>query len=187
MKSLKKIITISIITLFSIVPMTVVSAQSTDLRTSNLNVDEKFGLEAINIPLFGNFIKFDTTNASIFSWLAFAGALVSIGFVIFWIFLLVRAGLKAVRSLGNAEELGEAYKKVQSVFLGAIITMMFPLVLSIIGAILGIGSIFSWPKMFEFCNYTSGDAKYTYYFQAYLSVDEKATPGFADANCGKAP
>jgi len=62
------------------------------------------------------------------------------------------------------------------------ITFLVPIILSVVGVLLGIGTIFAWPKMFSSCNAVSFDAtqNYQYYFQAYLKEGEAA----ADALCG---
>mgnify|MGYP001420677732 len=144
------------------------------------NVDNKVGIEEIRVPIFASFIDFNTENASIFSWVSFIGALATVGLVIFWIFLLVKAGVKGLQSQGNAEALGGAFKQVQSVLLGAIITLFFPFVLSVIGVFFGIGTIFSWPKMFQFCAESSG---VQFYYQALLSDDVNGDRSAAEAKC----
>jgi len=94
--------------------------------------------------------------------------------VIFWIFLLVKAGVKGLQSQGSPEGIAEAFKQVQSVLVGAIITLFFPVVLSIIGVFFGIGTIFSWPKMFQFCAESSG---VQFYYQALLYKDPNDITG----------
>jgi Trk-type K+ transport system membrane component len=148
------------------------------------DIDSNIGLEEIRVPIFASFIDFNTQNASIFSWLSFLGALATIGLVVFWIFLLIKAGVKGMQSQGNPENVAEAFKQVQSVLIGAIVTLFFPFVLSVIGVFLGIGTIFSWPKMFQFCNETT---EYQFYYQALLARDqgstEQRTPDQAEAAC----
>lgn len=150
----------------------------------NCEIDENVGLEELRIPIFNNFIDFNTNNASIFSWISFAGALATVGLVIFWIFLLIRAGVKGMQSQGNQEGIAESFKQVQSILLGAGISLAFPIVLSLIGLLLGIGTIFSWPKMFQFCTESSG---FQFYYQALLdsSLPESANGNqdVADTNC----
>lgn len=145
------------------------------------NIDNNVGLQEIRIPIFASFIDFNTENASIFSWASFIGSLATIGLVVFWIFLLVRAGVKGLQSQGNAEALGAAFKQVQTVLVSAAITLIFPLLLSIIGVFLGIGTIFSWPKMFQFCSESSG---FQFYYQALLDKD---TSGAQDAEAKCSP
>lgn len=148
---------------------------------SELNIDNEIGLREIRIPIFTSFIDFNTENASIFSWLAFVGSLATIGLVVFWVFLLVKAGVKGMQSQGNSENLGLAFKQVQSVLIGAAISLLFPLVLSIIGLVLGIGTIFSWPKMFQLCDDSTG---YQFYFQALLDGQKgDGTTAGADNAC----
>lgn len=146
----------------------------------NCTIDNNVGLEEIRVPVFASFIDFNTENASIFSWVSFIGALATVGLVIFWIFLLVKAGLKGIQSQGTPEKLAEAFKQVQSVLVGAAISLFFPLVLSIIGVFFGIGTIFSWPKMFQFCDESSG---VQFYYQALLADDVKGDKSAAEAKC----
>lgn len=149
----------------------------------NCGLDDNIGLQEIRVPIFSSFIDFNTENASIFSWLSFIGALATIGLVVFWIFLLVKAGVKGIQSQGNPEALGEAFKQVQSVLIGAIISLIFPFVLSVIGLFFGIGTIFSWPKMFQFCEESSG---VQFYYQALLDESAGGDKDVAEARCNGA-
>ncbi|CAG1022496.1 hypothetical protein DOJK_01711 [Patescibacteria group bacterium] len=146
----------------------------------NCNIDDELALGEIRIPIFASFIDFDTNNASILSWLSFVGALATIGLVVFWVFLLVKAGVKGLQSQGNAENLAVAFKQVQSVLLGAAITLFFPVVLSVVGLLLGVGTIFSWPKMFQFCSDTTN---YEFYYQALLDKTQNTDAAAAEAAC----
>ncbi len=153
-----------------------------DVTNKNLG-DNKVNILPISIPFFKNFINFNTNNANLLSWAAFIGALATVGLVIFWIYLIIKAGVKALQSQGNPEGLEEAFKRVRSVLIGASISLFFPAILSLVGVFLGIGTIFQWPKMFEDCN--SGD--HQYYFQAYLAAPKEkpdADPEvYADSIC----
>jgi len=149
------------------------------LKGSGINIQE------LDIPFFTSFIDFNTNNASIWTWLIFAGGLFTVGLVIFWISLLVRAGFKAMQSGGNAEGLTELSKSIRSIFIGITLTIMVPIILSVTGTALGIGNVFQWPKMFTKCNVTSGTVKYEYYFQAYLAAGSKHIDPktYADSQC----
>lgn len=153
---------------------------NTSTSCVNCNLDENIGLQEIRIPIFASFIDFDTNNASILSWASFIGALATVGLVVFWVFLLVRAGVKGLQSQGDATNLGDAYKSVQAVLIGAAVTMIFPLFLSIVGLLLGIGTIFSWPKMFQFCD---DSTNYEFYYQALLDAKNDSDHSKAEAAC----
>ena len=179
--------TIILTILLSVMFFAPISAQSNPGGLANQNVtcvdcdvDSNIGIEEIRVPIFASFVDFNTENASIFFFVSFVGALATIGLVIFWIFLLVKAGVKGLQSQGNAEALGGAFKQVQSVLLGAIITLFFPFILSVIGVFFGIGTIFSWPKMFQFCAESSG---VQFYYQALLADDVKGDRAAAEAKC----
>lgn len=137
-----------------------------------------FEISPIYIPVF----VAPDPSFSIFSWIFFIGALASIGAVIFWIYRIIKAAVKALRSEGKSEDLGEAWKEVQGVIISAAMTLAFPVILSLVGAILGIGTIFEWPRMFRECD--EGAAS-DYYFQAFLAVPEGNTDpiGYADGQC----
>ena len=150
---------------------------------ANVNVDptDKFKLEPIKIPLFnvGN-----TVNFSIFSWLAFAGSLATVGLVIFWIYLMIRAGIKGLQSEGKPEGIAEAANQVKSVLIGMFITFLFPAILSLAGTFVGVGNIFQWPKMFSYCNGSAAvgqSTQDTYYFQVFLREGAAS----ADSKCNQ--
>ncbi len=137
------------------------------VKADSVDIPDNFKLQPIIIPLF---TSANTVNFSIFSWLAFAGGLATVGLVIFWVFLIIKAAIGALQSEGKPEGLAEAGNKVKSVFIGMLITFLFPAVLSVAGAFLGIGNIFQWPKMLSVCN----SSQYNYYFQAFLKEPDTA-------------
>jgi hypothetical protein len=57
------------------------------------------------------------------------------------------------------------------------ITFLIPLFLSLIGAFLGIGSIFQWPQSFQLCD----NPEYRFYFEAYAKTGSQSE---AEAACG---
>jgi hypothetical protein len=137
-------------------------------------------LEPIIIPFFPVFDAIDAKYYTILSWLTFAGGLV-IGFaIIIWVGRILLAGIEAVRSSGDPDKLKESYDKVKADFMGVGLTLIFPIILTIIGAFLGIGNIFDWPRMFSGCE----DPAYEYYFQAYLQAPRTDDAlQFADDRC----
>ena len=181
---MKSILLIFVFSLMFVLPLSAQVNRAGGVANSsgcvNCTLDNNIGLEAIKVPIFSSFIDFNTQNASIFSWVAFIGSLATVGLVIFWIFLLVKAGVAGLQSQGNPEALALAFKQVQSVLVGAAISLFFPFVLSVIGVFFGIGTIFSWPKMFQFCNESSG---VQFYYQALLDKDIKGDKTKADAKC----
>ncbi len=183
MKYLKKILTI--ISFTALIFPTVIHAL--DAGTSNV------GLDPIVIPFFPVFGTINSKSYTVISWITFIGGVLIILVVIFWILRILLAGLEAIRSEGDQEKLQEAFKKLQSNLVGVGVTFLIPIILTVIGFVLGIGSIFNWPKMFSDCpgshpQYDSSGNRvsgYDYYFQAYFS----AKPGedstqVADATCG---
>jgi hypothetical protein len=128
-------------------------------------------LKPIEIPVFPILQSgFDPSYATIYSWLAFVGIILSI--IIFAVFVLRLIGL-AYKAITKGEEdstLTDVYKKVRFNFLGLFIVFMTPLVLSLIGSLLGVGNIFQWPKMFSSC----ANSEYEFYFEAYLREGEVA-------------
>jgi hypothetical protein len=181
-QNLKKILLIFF--LLTVLNLNIVQAQTLDLRDigETGTGEDLFQLKPIEIVLFPSpaFI----TNASLFSWLAYAGNLVVIGLFIFWIFKIIQAGIGALRSNGDQKQLEDSYKKVKANFIGIFITFLFPIILSAIGIVLGVGNIFQWPQMFSFCevntNLDGTEYQFNFYFQAYLRTGDKA---IADAIC----
>lgn len=162
--------------------ITVVGAQpgasSTDVGLGGDGIDENVGLEEIKIPIFGqpSFLK-DTPYYTIFSWISFGGLLFSIGLVIFWIALIVRAAFQAVQSEGNEEGLGESFKRVQSVFVGAGVALLVPIAISLFGGIIGLGPLWDWPAGLRDC---PGGSK-QYFFQQVLELKGSAEDPVAEA------
>jgi hypothetical protein len=143
-------------------------------NSGDFSVSQDVGLREIRVPIFSSFIDFNTENASVLTWITFLGGILTVGLVVFWIYLIVKAGVKGMQSQGNAEKLSEAFQQLQSVLVGAALTLVFPLFLSLIGLFLGIGTIFSWPKMFQFCTGSSANGtEYEFYFQALLDSNNK--------------
>lgn len=128
------------------------------------DLDTGTGLNEIVIPLFSSSLFGFAENASIISWLAFAGGLFTVIILAYWIFRILVSGIQALRSEGDPVKLQESYGKLKSNFIGMFITFLIPLVLSLIGAFLGIGTIFQWPTSFQLCE----DSEYRFYFEAYI-------------------
>lgn len=175
MKKLK-LLTEGLITAFAyiIFPgwLFVVNAQ-TELDVDGIN------LETIRIPLFLPFDADFAESATVFSWLSFIGILATVALVIFWIFLILRTAVKAMQSRGESDGLQDVSKRFQSIFIGVFLTFLVPVILSVIGVLIGIGTIFAWPKMFTECR---NKVNYQYYYQAYLELGESA----AEGQCGQA-
>jgi hypothetical protein len=162
---MKRLFVISSLSLMATLLAPVVSAQSSP----------GLAIQPISIPVF---IAPDP-NFSIFSWIAFFGAIATIGIIIYWIFLILQAALIALKSDGKPEGLEEAGNRMKSIFTGAAITLFFPILLTIIGGILGIGSIFDFPRMLRECS----SGQYDYYFQAFLAQDGNNAVKDADNIC----
>jgi hypothetical protein len=138
-------------------------------------------LEEISIPFFKQAFDFDTKYGTFLSWLGFFASLYTIGIVIFWIVYILRATVNAVRSSGEADKLANSYTQIKSVLIAAGLSILFPVALSLIGILIGAGSIFQWPKAFRSCPGDDGrDPDYQYYFQAFLNVEQDDV----DVYCG---
>ncbi|MEO6728959.1 MAG: hypothetical protein ABIM99_03490 [Candidatus Dojkabacteria bacterium] len=140
-----------------------------------------FGLDAITIPFFPVFGTINSKYATVLTWITYAADIIIILIIVFWIARILIAGLEAIRSEGDQEKLQEAFKKLQSNLVGIGITFLIPIILTVIGFVLGIGSIFNWPKMFSGCK----DETYDYYFKAYFNAPAGEDPtAFASSVCG---
>jgi hypothetical protein len=143
------------------------------VRDVPLDIDNSIGLEQIKIPFFPQISLPNEEYATIFSWLSFGGALFSIGFIIFWIILIIRASAQMLRSQGNDDAMAESFKKLKSVFVGAGITVAFPILISIIGGFMGLGPLWNWPAALRDC---PNDPRFNYYFQAVIHVADGSDP-----------
>lgn len=123
----------------------------------------QIGYYPISGGLAGLFVNFD--NYSILSWISFFGSLAIVLVIILWIIRILLIGVDVIRQGDNEEKLQEGIKRIKSLFIGIVLGMIFPIGLSIIGMIAGIGNIFQWPIMFSFCQQSS---QYEFFFQAYL-------------------
>lgn len=164
-------------------------AQSTE---NNIDIGlPEVAISPITIPLFG--APIDLGNFSIYSWAVFLGGIIFALIIAYWIFLFLRAGVEAMQSNGKPEVLADAGKKARSILISAALTFLVPIILSVIGAIMGIGNVLAWPKMFSLCNTKvrqyideNGDlstvfdspAGKSFYFQYYIE-----NPDTADSNC----
>lgn len=119
---------------------------------TDFDVDDS-GLDTIELFFFdvGDALL-PSAEATFFSWLAWFGAVGSIGLIIFWTVLLLRAAFQALKSEDNSEELGESYKKIKSLFIGLGLSILFPVILTIVGTLFGLGNFYNWPQALEACN-----------------------------------
>ncbi|MDQ6986087.1 MAG: hypothetical protein Q9M91_05790 [Candidatus Dojkabacteria bacterium] len=167
----KLFLTSIIFIMLSIFTLNIVSAQgggTVDLDTQ-FDLDSKISLQSITINYFPQPLDPGGEYATVLSWLSFFGILITIGAAVFWIFLLLKAGLFAFKSEGDEVALAESYKKVKSVFIGAGLSFLFPMILTVVGFAVGVGGIWTWPKAFRDC---PNDPDLNFYFQAVLEVDE---------------
>ena len=136
----------------------------------------KPNLQPITIPLFGN-IGVGTPYDTIYSWASFIGNIATIGLVIFWVFLLIKAGVKRANAGSNAEIEAESFKQMKSALVGAGLSIAFPIVLTGIGFAVGAGAFWNWPKAFRSC---PNDSKVTFYFQEVLKQKSSSSTSVAD-------
>lgn len=149
---------------------------STKLLAGGTDLETGSGINPIQIPLFSSTALDFVGNASIISWLAFAGSVVTVAILVFWVLRILISGVGALRSEGDQTKLQESYGKLKSNFTGMFITFLIPLILSIVGAFFGIGTIFDWPSSFQFCE----NSEYRFYFEAYLKTGSREQ---ADYTC----
>jgi len=170
MKNFKKLITtILLLVLFPL------SVNALDAGTTSV------GLQPIVIHFFPVFGTINSKYATVLTWITFAADILIVLVIIYWIIRILLAGLEAIKSEGDADKLQEAFKKLQSNFVGIGITFLIPIILTVIGFVLGNGSIFNWPKMFSGCK----DSNYDYYFKAYFNAPAGQDPTeFASTTCG---
>jgi hypothetical protein len=146
------------------------------------DIDDKINLEPITIPVFGDLSLGISAHATLFSWLSFSANVVVIALVVFWIFLVLRAGFEAIKSEGDAEKISEAAKKVKSALIGVGTTLIFPAILSIIGAIMGLGPLWTWPAAFRDCpNQKDSEEGSQFYFQEVLKKADTGIPNPSSA------
>lgn len=167
MNTMKKLLTLKFL-IFSLVLTTSSAFAQGQVGDTTFDTDDNVGLQAINIPFFPQLSLEDTAAFSILSWLSFVGGIFSIGILIFWVFTIVKAGARALRAQDNEEELQQAFNETKATFVGASIALLFPVLLSIIGAIIGIGGVWNWPQAFRTCN----NPNYGFYYQAFANGDE---------------
>ncbi len=137
-------------------------------------LDKNIGLEEIRIPVFNQITLPNNEYSTALSWASFIGGLFSIGLVIFWIYLLLRASFKMLQSEGNSDGVEDSYAKLKSTFIGAALAIAFPIALSIVGGILGLGPLWSWPAAFRNC---PGVGAGRYYFQEVLEQSKNGESG----------
>lgn len=148
-------------------------------------VETPLDLDPIIIPIFAapfNILP-NSEYATIMSWIGFVGSVVTIGIVVFWIYLILKASFQALKSQENPDEIGEARKKVISTFIGAGLSIIIPVIISIIGVFVGAGPLWNWPVAFRKCD----DGSDRYYFQVVIenaeTTDSKTAVEQAEARC----
>ncbi len=118
---------------------------------TDFDIDPNIRLGSINIPFFDQpFLSVDQYY-TFFSWASFVGTLLSFGIVAYWIYLVLRAAFDALKSEGEAEKLESSFSEIKSAFIGASIALVFPILLTTLGFIFGLGPLWSWPKGFRSC------------------------------------
>ena len=146
-----------------------------------VDIPDQAKLEAIRIPLFADFSAVAGSASTVFSLVATIGSLATIGIVIFWIVKIIQLAVAGIQSEGKQEKMQELIKRLQNILVGAFMSFLFPVILSLIGIFAGIGTIFEWPRMFRSCE---GSGEYDYYFQAFLAQPGENAAQSADSVCG---
>lgn len=159
MKIIKYFFTMfSFLTLFTVYAP--VYAQNQD---QDITVDPNIGLKEIRIPFFPQVNTITSEYASFLSWASFLANSAILIMIFFWIYRIIRAGILVMQKSADSEALAEAWKRSQSVFIGAGFSFLVPIVLSIIGIAINVGYVWDWPLAFRNCD---GSSDYEYYFQA---------------------
>lgn len=141
--------------------LTKISAQG----STHLDTDDTIGLLPIEFDFFPQIGLGVDQYFTIFSWVSFIATLFTIGIVIFWIYLILKAAFMALKSEGDAEQLQAAFGRIKSTFIGASVALIFPILLTIFGYILGLGPLWSWPSAFREC---PGSDESAFFFQEVL-------------------
>ncbi len=143
-------------------------------QSNELPVDSTIGVKEIKIQVFKLPSIDGAASYTIISWLSFAGIILTIGIILFWVLLILRAAFGVYKKSDDPEGMAEAITKMKSLFIGVALAFAFPIVMTIIGTILGIGSFWSWPVAFQECNGTNPNngEEYTYFYQAVLGAPE---------------
>ncbi len=176
---MRKVFILTIIIVFALILPVTAYAQN-----SELDIDDNIGLGQINISTFPQPDLSIDPSFTIFSWLSWIGTLASFGIVAFWIYLVLKAAFGALKSEGEPEKLEEAFSSVRSAFIGASIALVFPIILTILGYIFGLGPLWSWPSAFRQCESTNESA---FFFQeVFRQADAGSEDPVADAEfvCG---
>ncbi|MCS7316996.1 MAG: hypothetical protein NZZ41_01565 [Candidatus Dojkabacteria bacterium] len=124
------------------------------------------GIKDIEIRTFIAPINFE--SFSLISWVSFLAILITIVAIIYWAFLIIKASIQALQSDGIPDKLQEAYKRIRSLIVSLILSFLFPVILSLVGILFGIGNIFQWPKMFSFCKAARPSEGPIFYYQVFL-------------------
>jgi hypothetical protein len=85
--------------------------------TCQIKIDSKIDLQPIYIPFFPALGQFNAKYATVFSWVTFIGSLITVGFIIFWIALVIRAVFEILRNEAKPEALEEGFKKIKSIII----------------------------------------------------------------------
>jgi hypothetical protein len=148
-------------------------------------VQTPLDLDPIRIPIFAapfNILP-NSEHATILSWVGFFGSIITIGIVVFWIYLILKASFQALKSQENPDEIGEAQKRVVSTFIGAGLSILIPVIISIVGVFVGAGPLWNWPVAFRKCE----DGTDRYYYQVVIenaqTTDSKTAVEQAEARC----
>ncbi len=185
---MKKLFVFTINILLLIAFVTPVSAQSGvgQVGDTGFKIDPVIGLQPVSITFFNQIALPGGPYSTVLSWISFGGSIASIGLIVFWIYRLIKASAEALQSEGNEEGLAEAYKKVKSVFIGAALAILFPVGLSVIGFLMGLGPIWSWPAALRSCPGANGTDSGFYFQEVLKQVNNGVSDptGAADAACG---
>lgn len=171
---MKKILLVIIFTF----GMIIIQANNINAQTG-LDLDSNIGLEPISVTIFPQVFLGVDQYYTVYSWVSFAGVLASFGIVAYWIFIVLKAAFNALKSEGDSEKLEGSYTRIKSTIIGASIALAFPILISIFGAVLGLGPMWSWPKAFRDC---PNSTESSFYFQeVFRQTDAAATDPVAQA------
>ena len=158
MQKLAKLITIlSVLAGFVLAPMAIYAQTN-----SGPSFDP--GLPGLDPIQFPTFLSVDQINHfSVWSWVAIIVSLIFVLMIIFWVILILRAGVSVIQSQGDPAALAKAQQRITNVLIGVVFLVGFFVLINFVAAFLGIGNFTEWPRVFSQCR----DGQY--YFNKRLS------------------
>lgn len=125
------------------------ATQDTQIDYPTISGGLNINLSSIRIPLFISLEHIQ--NFSIFSYISLAANVFFLALFLYWVYLVVQAGLSYIRSEGSSDMIGESTKKFGNVVWSIAFLVGFFVILSLVSAFIGVGNVWDWPKSFSKC------------------------------------